>query len=416
MDYNAIINQMKSLSREDIVTGMQSGSIPGWIGLSRLQEMKSMQDAGMQAPPQTTIAEERAVGMAGGGTVPYKEDGYLPKFMSNLLTVDFDYWNSPLHKYAMGLDSQVRDAFSPADTWKPEGPMYDPRSYQEEPYDPLSSMKPQQAPQQIDIPMPPQEPSPIDALSEQLQSIAGAPLPTGGGYNTPDLSNIEAMLPGAIDPTEALNARRADAAEQKDSAKWQALLQFGSGLSGPGDWSSNMAEAGAGLNAVYGERMSAYHQAMQDIAKEQLASQFNNADIASRNAGVMSNVANTELGYAGLSQRDELARLEMDNSNRNQARQDAIEIAKLKEMAARRASAEKIASIRSGGGGGMKPKDLAAEARQLAATFVDENAVYETDEERAIAMQKAYNRAYNILVNMYGPGSDEEAIDIGDDY
>jgi hypothetical protein len=415
MDYNAVISQMKSMSREDIVAGIQSGSIPGWMGLSRLQEMKSMQDAGMQAPPQTSIVEERAIGMAGGGSIPYKEDGYLPKFMSNLLTGSFDYWNSPLHKYAMGLDSQVRDAFSPADTWKPEGPMYDPVSYQEEPYDPLSSMKPQQAPQQIDIPMPPEEPSPLDALSQQLQAITGAPVPAGGGYSSPDLSNIQAMLPGAIDPTEALNARRADAAEQKDSAKWQALLQFGAGLSGPGDWSSNMAEAGSGLNAVYGERMSAYHQAMQDIAKEQLASQFNNADIASRNAGVMSNVANTELGYAGLDQRGELARLEMDNSNRNQARQDAIEMAKLKEMSNRTATMERIAQIRSSSPG-KKASEALKMAQQEAKDLVGGIENYESPEARMAEYNRILSERVLYWENVFGTSEDTGVTDIGDDY
>lgn len=425
MNYSALASQIKSMSKDDIVQGMQSGSIPGWMGLARLQEMKSMGAAATQAPPPTSIAHERAIGMAGGGPVPYRGDtgdSYIPKFMSGLLDFNFDYWNSPVHKYAMGLDRQIRDAFGGADSWTPEGPMYDPAQYDNAP---MPSSGPAwertgrgNAPSVVPpMPAPPAPPSGIDALKEQLAAIDAAPSSVPGSpLQMMDISAIADMLPGQVDTSAQFAERRANAADQKDMAKWMGLLQFGAGLSGPGTWSENMAEAGTGLNQVYGERMAAYNQALQDIAKDEVQAQFGNADLMSRNANSSIALANAQINQQNAIANDDLNRMQLDLRNRESQRRDAYEMAKLEELAARRMSAEKIAMIRSGGSTGMRPKDLAAEARQLASEFVDENAVYETDEERSVAFTKAYSRAYNILVNMYGMGGEDNAIDLGDDY
>jgi hypothetical protein len=231
-----------------------------------------------------------------------------------------------------------------------------------------------------------------------------------------DFSYLKEMMPGAIDPTEQLDARRADAMEQKDNAKWMGLLQFGAGLSGPGSWSENLSEAGTGLNQVYGERMAAYHQAMQDIEKEALSAQFQNADLASRNVNSGIALGNLEQNQRQALATDERERLGIGLREKEARRRDAIEMSKLEEMAARTAASIKIAEMRTGQRGGMKAKDLSAEARALAEQFVDENAVYETDEERAMAVQKAYIKAYEMLTNMYGLDSGADVTDLGDDY
>lgn len=426
VDLSALANQIKSLSKEQILKGMQDQNIPSWMGISRLQEMQEMMGANMKAPPAQTVlqslvsgrdqpspqqtppqpmppqeapqarmqASPAPIGMSGGGLAPYRPSAILadqhlsqydpPWYEAQPTDPNYLYYPKKIIK---GIGSAL---LTPGGHVGPEGlgPIEEPMGplgqWLAQPHNAPSS--PDSGPTSIDTPpnpyptqfqarpgypapntftQPPQLP-PLPQEAAQAGPLQGPPAPQDNSF----ANSIKDMLPSSPNLNALFAQQRGLASDTLDQSKWLSLLAAGGAMAGqPGNFGAGLGAATNAGVGNYARAMSDYNQALQGVYKDQISSKEQAAALQSSNANTMINAQNAQSGMNN-SAADRQYRGGMLDIERQKM---AIEQERVKGLV------QSWQARASRTGQGMSPKDMVDQARQIAAEMAKDPVTGQVD-------------------------------------